>query len=557
MERTVSGARVAIATSAVVHVGLLAGLLGAISLALFSLELFRSEIVPVSVETGPNREIVATQDAAFQRQANPGQAERKHAPLSVQAVEGVTALEVPNRRFASGPEAGDLKRGRLGTEGLGSLSSKQGALDERPPHVASRAPAEGDETQLHRASEADSTPSQSGVAWGEQRKDSTPEFKVRRQKDWEISSAGFDRVEDSKMTYAMPDSGARLTVRKAASGFGTNFATRSIGLNEYLTSGPLGLSPTDGIAQSQKIDGTLIDLEGFRVTAFAYQNEVGRSFDAFGRTKKEFGTPGTRKMKAGANMQVGAFGFGLAQSSTENTYGSAAGALASEASASVDVPQLLRATGVSGQLAPKLIPSVWMNASTSSPASGQDDETVTMGFGGTWSWDMGYASLGYWNSSLGNNEGLGATWSGQGFDANVGAYYGAFALDVGLSYGQSEDALSSWQSVGDVYNYSATVSYKGEKLPAISLTAAMGNYDQNSISFGSTYSDSYAWSSGSDYVSVSAGLDLTSLFWIPEGKEEQPSVKMLFRHSESVFSDSYSNTQDVDDLVAVTIKRKF
>jgi len=180
-----------------------------------------------------------------------------------------------------------------------------------------------------------------------------------------------------------------------------------------------------------------------------------------------------------------------------------------------------------------------------------------MGFGGTWSWDMGYASLGYWNSSLGNNEGLGATWSGQGFDANVGAYYGTFALDVGLSYGQSEDALSSWQSVGDVYNYSATVSYKGEKLPAISLTAAMGNYDQSSISFGSTFSQSYAASSNSDYLSLSAGLDLTSLFWIPEGKEEQPSVKMLFRHSESVFSDSYSNTQDADDLVAVTIRRKF
>jgi len=355
----------------------------------------------------------------------------------------------------------------------------------------------------------------------------------------------------------MPDSGARLTVRKAASGFWTNFATRSSGLSEYLTSGPLGLSPTDGIAQSQQIDGTLIDLEGFRVTAFAYQNEVGRSFDAFGRTKKEFETPGTRKMKAGANMRVGAFGFGLAQSSTENTYGSAAGALASEASASVDVAQLLRATGVSGQLAPKLIPTVWMNAGTSSPASGQDDENVTMGFGGTWSWDMGYASMGYWNSSFGDSAGLGTAWSGQGFDANVGAYYGAFALDVGLSYGQSEDALSSWQSVGDVYNYSATVSYNGEKLPAISLTAAMGNFDQNSISFGRTFSQSYAWSSNSDYLSLSAGLDLTSLFWTPEGKEEQPSVKMLFRHNESVFSDSYSDTKDVDDLIAVTVQRKF
>jgi hypothetical protein len=199
-----------------------------------------------------------------------------------------------------------------------------------------------------------------------------------------------------------------------------------------------------------------------------------------------------------------------------------------------------------------------MNASTSqAPNSSQADETVTMGFGGTWSWDMGYASLGYWSSSFGNNAGLGAAWSGQGFDANLGAYYRAFAVDVGLSYGRSADAVSSWQSVGDVYNYSATVSYKGEKLPGISLTAAMGNYDQNSLSFGNTFSESYAWSSNSDYVSLSAGLDLTSLFWSSEGNEKQPSVKMLFRHNESVYNDSYSNAKDVDDLVAVTLQRKF
>jgi hypothetical protein len=538
---------IGVATSAIACSALLAVLFGA---AFFKAP--SATLVPASVAITPQLESAAGQDSTLQTQDKPALLK----PRQTAALEVGTLVVSKISDFGDSEITTQAPRGsRKGAPE--ALSSTQAKLREPSNVLASRAPAEGDETQLHRASETDSTPSQSDVAWGEQRKDSTPEFKVRRQKDWEISSAGFDRVEDSKMTYAMPDSGARLTVRKAASGFGTNFATRSIGLNEYLTSGPLGLSPTDGIAQSQQIDGTLIDLEGFRVTAFAYQNEVGRSFDAFGRTKKEFGTPGTRKMKAGANMQVGAFGFGLAQSSTENTYGSAAGALASEASASVDVPQLLRATGVSGQLAPKLIPSVWMNASTSSPASGQDDETVTMGFGGTWSWDMGYASLGYWNSSLGNNEGLGATWSGQGFDANVGAYYGAFALDVGLSYGQSEDALSSWQSVGDVYNYSATVSYKGEKLPAISLTAAMGNFDQNSISFGSTFSESYAWSSDSDYLSLSAGLDLTSLFWIPEGKEEQPSVKMLFRHSESVFSDSYSNTQDADDLVAVTIRRKF
>jgi len=361
------------------------------------------------------------------------------------------------------------------------------------------------------------------------------------------------------MTYTVPDGGVRLTARKADSGFAANFSSSSTGLNNYLTSGPLGLSPTDGIAQSQKIDGTLINLKDFGLTTFAYHGEVGRNFESFGRTKKEFKTPGTREMKAGANMRVGAFGFGLAQSISESTYGSEDAALNSSASASVNLPRLIKAAKVPGDLAPKLIPSIWMNASTNqSPFSDQDAETMTMALGGSWSWNMGYASLGYWSSSLGGDTaGAGAAWSGQGLDANIGAYYGALAVDVGLTYGRSEDALPSWQSTGDVYNYSATVSYKEKNLPGISLTAALGNYDQSSISFGSTFSEKYSWSSNSDYMSLSAGLDLTSMFFTFDKKEDQPSVKMLYRHNESVFSDSYSDTTDVDDLFAITIQRKF
>jgi len=416
----------------------------------------------------------------------------------------------------------------------------------------------GSETELRQASDVGAAPSPSGsVGWVEQAKGSTSAFTLKKQRDWQISSTGFDRVEDKKMTYGAPDSGVRMTVREAASGFGTNFLSNSTGLDNYLTSGPLGLSPADGIAQSQKIHGTLIDLKDFNLSTFAYHSEVGRHFEAFGRAKKEFKTVGTRRMKAGANMKMGAFGFGLAQSITEDTYGSADAAFKSEASASIDLPRLMQAAKVPGDLTPKLIPTVWMNASTTSSASGQEGEGINLGVGGTWSWDMGYASLGYWSSSLGDSSGLGATWSGQGFDANVGAYYKAFAVDLGLSYGQSEDALQSWQSISDVYNYSATVAYNADKLPGISLTAAMGNYDQSSISFGSTFSESYALSSGSDYISLSAGLDLTSLFWTSEGAEDQPSVKMLYRHNESVFSDSYSDTKDVDDLFAVTIRRNF
>ena len=218
---------------------------------------------------------------------------------------------------------------------------------------------------------------------------------------------------------------------------------------------------------------------------------------------------------------------------------------------------------VPGGLAPKLLPTLWMSASTSqAPTSGQASETVTTSFGGTWTWDMGYASLGYWNYSSGKNAGLGTTWSGHGFDANLGAYRSSFGIDVGLSYGQSEDAAPSWQSAGALYNSYATVSYKPDKLPGVSLTAAAGNYDHNAITYGGTLSDPYAMTSNGEYLSLTAGLDLTSLFWSPEEfgavNEQRPSVKMFYRYSDSLFLDGSANaTKDVDSLVAMSIQRKF
>ena len=65
----------------------------------------------------------------------------------------------------------------------------------------------------------------------------------------------------------------------------------------------------------------------------------------------------------------------------------------------------------------------------------------------------------------------------------------SFGIDVGFSYGQSEDAAPSWQSAGALYNSNATVSYKPDKLPGVSLTAAAGNYDHNAITYGGTLSE--------------------------------------------------------------------
>lgn len=552
LESETRATRITFSASLIAHSALLAVMLGTVSL-----KVPLPDLIPVSVMTAPRPDSLGSEVSPFLEAASKLAGSRNTPSFAqVDDAQRLVVAKLPEAFRGSEPGVPGMRRPR--TDDRDDLPPQKVARSERSHAVAAGMPSAGDETQLRNAAGAD--PAQGGgiVGWVAQKGDKPPDLTVTSRSDWEIDSARFSKVEEK--VYAAPDSGVRLTVREAASaGFaGTDF-TRGVGLSSFETSGPLGLSPTDGIARSQKIDWTFIDLKDFGVTAFGYQSEVGRNFEPFERTKKEFETAGTRKMKAGANVRVGAFDFGLSQSSIEKTYGSPAGTVQSEASASVDLPRLLRAAQVTGDLVPKLIPTVWMNASTSQiPMSGQADDTVTMSFGGTWSWDMGNASLGYWSSSFGNNANLGATWSGQGFDANVGAYYGAFAVDLGLSYGQSEDAALSWESAGDLYNSSVTVSYKPDKLPGISVTAAVGNYDQNSMAFGSTFSESYAWSSNSHYISLSAGLDLTSLFWSSEGSGEGSSVKMLYRHSESVFFDSYSDaTSDIDDLVAVTVQRKF
>jgi hypothetical protein len=401
----------------------------------------------------------------------------------------------------------------------------------------------------------------------EQKSSEASGLTIARRIEWEANP-----VEDSKLTYSAPGSAVKLTVRKASSaGFlRTNFA-HGIGVNNEETSGPFGLSPGLGgaisSAQSQRVDWTLVNLKSFGITAFGYQNEVGRDFRSFGQAKTEFGVAGSSTLRAGSQVRMGAFDFGLAQSSIAKTDGYAGTYFTSsttdstvqqEASASVKLAQL-----VPGGLAPQLLPTVWLTVGTNqAPTSGQASETVTTSFGGTWTWNMGYASLGYSDYSSGKNVGLEATWRGQGFDAHLGAYRSSFGIDVGLSYGQSEQAASSWQSAGALYNSYATVSYKPDKLPSVSLTVAGGNYDHNAITHEASLSEPHAIASNGEYFSLTAGIDLTSLFWGLEEaggvNKERPSMKMFYRYSDSLFLGGSDNaTKDVDGLVAVTIESKF
>jgi hypothetical protein len=351
-------------------------------------------------------------------------------------------------------------------------------------------------------------------------------------------------------------------------------ATRDLSLNNEETSQPFGLAPTEwganAMAKSQKVDWTLVDLKNFGVTVFGYQNEVGSNFKPFGQTKSEFATAGTSTMKAGGQVRVGAFGFGFAQSSIASTEDSEANfsAAQQEASVTLDLPHLLPGMQGSSDITANLLPTLWASASDKSTPNSSlgaaASDTISTSFGGTWNWKDGYATLGYWNYSSDSRANTDSAWSGHGFNANFGAVYSSLEVDVGLSYGQSGNAVASWQSGGTLYNSIVTVSYKPNKLPGVWASATAGNYDNNAIAYDGTASDLYAVSTNGEYYSVTAGLDLTTLFWSPENSEasaltgQRSSIKLLYRYSDNLFVDSTAGTtKDADNLVAMMIQRKF
>jgi hypothetical protein len=382
---------------------------------------------------------------------------------------------------------------------------------------------------------------------------------VTGRTDWQSNL-----VEDNKLTYAVRGTGVRLTVREASSaGFlGTNFSGTD-------TSPSFAQAPNErpvNSAISQKMDWTVVDSKNFGMTVFGYQNQVGSGFKPFGETKTEFSTAGMRTMKFGGQVRVGALGAGFAQSvaNAEDPRVNSS-ATQSEASVSLALSQLMSDMEPSVS---KLLPtSLWASFSDKrtlniGPQTGANNTTSTS-FGGAWNWDNGYTSLGYWSYSSGKNPALGGAWNGRGIDANFGTFWSSFGLNVGFSYGRSEDATASWQSASALYFSSATVSYKPERFPAIWMTAGWGNYDHNAILNGGTLSDLYSVSTKGAYTSLTAGLDLTN--WLRTDQIAQAktltgpsSVKLLYRYTENAISDgSATPRKEGDSLVAVMTQGKF
>jgi hypothetical protein len=410
----------------------------------------------------------------------------------------------------------------------------------------------------------------------------SPSLKITSRTDWQSNP-----VEVDTLTYSAKGSPFKLTMREASSaGFVGSTFTPGYGINTVLDSETFSLTPaswgTDAMARSQRLDWTLVHLTNFGVTAFGYQNEVDGNFHVFSQLKNEFGQPGTSTTKVGGEARVGPFGFGFAQSSVDNFVQSnfenvapitTLTAVQQEASVTLDVPHLLLAAQMSSSLFSKLLPSLWAGGSdlhNTLPGQTGPSDTMSTNFGGTWTWNIGRASLGYWDYSSAGNGSAGSAWSGRGFDGSFGVYYGSFGVDASLSYGSSEDAAPAWQSSGALYSYNVTLSYNPEKPPGIWVSAWAGNYNQNAINYDSMVSvlsspyGVYANYTNGNYRGMQAGFDLTNWLWAPNASAsvarngQRTSFKLLYQYSDDLYLDSSTGTtRSLDNLVAVMVQHTF
>ena len=520
-------------------------------------------------------------------------------PISVVTIDAAASHEQPELfRVVLGIEVGSVSSTTNSTSSLLQADSGQtfaaGKLGEtanagnesNPSGIPARQDSRLDSEESISAGSSPSTEIPTGYLWNTTETAAglgeAPELTVTRRTDWQANL-----VDDYKLTYSAPDAALKLSMREASS---AGFAGRAF--SGFATSNDFAPEQwgTDATARSQRLDWTVLKATNFQLTAFGYQSEVGRNFVPFGQTKNEFAMAGTKTIKAGGQVRAGAFGLGFAESSllsagpVTNLPAVQQGATSfaaeqQDASVTLDLPYLMEGTQIS-----KFLPTLWVTGSQRhGPAEGQElvprqaltssfgaptiwvtgtgipRDIITSSFGGTWEWDSGYANLNYWSYSANGSESFAGT--GRGFNASFGVYRSSFGMDVDLSYGHSEDVAQSSQSTGVMYDSSVTVSYKPDRRPGVWASASVGNYNQNAIDYGGTASDLYAVSTNGEYWSITAGLDLTSLFWeISESgalNGQRPSVKLLSRFSDSLDSSDAGTTRNDDALVAMIIRQNF
>ena len=291
------------------------------------------------------------------------------------------------------------------------------------------------------------------------------------------------------------------------------------------TASSLNSSDANTLARSQRFNSTLLNRENFGVTAFGYQNEVGRGFRSFGEVlrKKEFATAGSSTTKAGGNVRLGPSVSVLhkrplrMRSQALNTARTSRALQQSqqEVNATFDLPKLSRQPGRAERPLIGALPVLWASQSYKHPSSDQgaaELETSTS-FGGSWTWDSVKQ-----RSAIGatpptdHRIALGRPGMVVASRPNSGIDHSSLVVDLSFSYGHTQDVAEPWQAASVLYDSSVTLSYKRENLPPLWATAAVGNFDYNSLWGAAPLDGVTAADLGettrNEYWSIATGIDL-------------------------------------------------
>jgi hypothetical protein len=349
---------------------------------------------------------------------------------------------------------------------------------------------------------------------------------VARDANAQISELGFaqpknrerNQVDDLKLRFSTLNDVLQFTIRESGSAYSADAAyllelarknhnPNSLGPQRFLQ------DPGNGHAGLQRVDVKLFDSTPMTVTAFGFRKEVDRSYMSFAsaQAKDEFATPDQTGGTTGAKVRLGALSLTSSYGNYERTSGVDSTTTTRQdhtlAWDTSDLRNRLPDFGL-GFVSP-FVPtslSVTRFDSQTPVATGEpgvSERTSGYAANAEWKWSSGYGNASYWDYRLDDARtgALAYGFAGRGFDAGFGTYGAALGVYGGVTHYRSDDVSPLWNSITGGSDAYATLTYKFDDLPDLSLNGTLGQYDCNALASATPFHGVY-WS-------ATVGLDFS------------------------------------------------
>ena len=425
---------------------------------------------------------------------------------------------------------------------------------------------------------------------------------IARDPNADISELGFvqaknwerNQVDDLKLKFSTFDDALQLTIRESGSSYSAdpNYlferARKNHGNN---VSGPerLSRSPGDGHADLQRLDWKVFDLDAMGITAFGFRKEVDPSYMSFtsAKAKDEFAAADQSGGAGGAKLRLGTVSLTSSYGNYERLSDSATMARQDHTIAwdTSDVRNRLQSAGLAlfAPVVPTSLSVTRFDGQRSFRMDEQRPSERTSGYAATaaWNWSSGYGNVSYWDYRL-DSERIGTAayaFAGRGLDIGFGTWRAAWGLYGGASYYRSDDRSLLSRSVAGGYDAYASVTYKLDDLPDLSLTGNFGQYDYEGIVVPVSSSGVY-WSAtigfdfskwlrsadgaaanktaGTSAAESSSGPAPTiSRFNLKSPVGDKPSLKVFYRYAAESADETAGGKSSDNHLVGAVLRGRF